>query len=454
MRFLKSLFIFLFLVFHFAYGKIVITNVDSAFENVLLQIYKKVLSKKSSSVRIMSYENDKIVSAKALMSEAHFTFELVKISKLSSLNLTPSKANIIIIKSMLNFKEILIDLTSRKFELSGFYVIAVDKCSDIDSDEVFKAMWKRYIYNVNVLCQDNDTLAVKTFLPFQAHSCSNTTSITINHAGLESIADFFPEKLKNLYGCPLKVGTFVYPPITMREAFNNGTFRYYGSEMELIFGIADALNFSIEMTFLPTSGASGILLENGTSSGLLKQTIEGDKDVLMGFYYLTYLRAQFLSFTQSHYSIPLIIMIPFGQPLSSFEKLFRPFQNNVWIFLLITFGSGVIAIAVINCQHSRVKSFIIGDKVKYPYLNMIIVFVGGNQNILPRRNFARSLLMMFMLFCLVQRTIYQSSLYLILQSDGRNPPIATIDEMLEKNFVFYIRETLEHNIRRMNFYNK
>lgn len=86
----------------------------------------------------------------------------------------------------------------------------------------------------------------------------------------------------------------------MREELANGSFRYYGSEMDLIFGIAEVLNFSIEMTFLPTSGASGILLENGTATGLLKQTIEGDQNVLLGFYYLTYIRTQFLSFTESH----------------------------------------------------------------------------------------------------------------------------------------------------------
>jgi hypothetical protein len=224
--------------------------------------------------------------------------------------------------------------------------------------------------------------------------------------------------------------------------------------MYLAFGLAGALNFSIDMSYIAQTGFTGLLYENGTATGILKQTIDGERDMLMGFYYLTFHRTQYMSFTQSHYSIPLIIMIPMGDQLSSFEKLFRPFQNIVWIFLLLTFGSGALVIAMINCQKQKVKNFIFGDKIRNPYLNMINIFVGGSQHILPRRNFARSLLMMFLLFCLVQRSIYQSSLYLFLQSDGRNPPVATIDEMMEKNFVFYIRETLEHNIKHMHFYNR
>jgi hypothetical protein len=224
--------------------------------------------------------------------------------------------------------------------------------------------------------------------------------------------------------------------------------------MDLAFGLAEALNFTIDMTYIAQSGFAGLLYDNGTATGIMKQTIEGEKDMLMGFYYLTFTRSKYMSYTQSHFSIPLVIMIPNGEPLTSFEKLFRPFQNIVWIFLLLTFGSGVIVIAIINCQHRKFKNFIFGEGIKTPYLNMINVFVGGSQHILPKNNFARTLLMMFMLFCLVQRSIYQGSLYIFLQSDGRNPEISSIDEMMDKNFVFYIRETLEHNIKHMHFYDR
>lgn len=161
-----------------------------------------------------------------------------------------------------------------------------------------------------------------------------------------------------------------------------------------------------------------------------------------------------MSFTDSHYSIPLVIMIPYGEPWTAFEKLIKPLEGMIWMFLVATFGTGALTIAIINCQNNKVKRFIFGDKFSNPYFKLISVFVGNGLTILPRRNFARSLLMMYMLFSLVMRTVYQGSLFIILQGDGRHPELRSIEEMMEKNYVFYIRETLEHNIKSMPFYSK
>lgn len=405
---------------------------------------------KASSVRVITANKSNEAIINKLLSSSNFssTFELIAAENLEN-STSKSANNLIFIDSMNDFRTISGRLNSQKFNLNGNFVLFAENCSNIDAEEVFNAAWKRHIVNINIICYDNGSTSVKTFTPYQHGTCGNTSSITVNKSD-----KFFPKKLKNLFGCPIKLVTFFYPPITMRDTLANGTFKYFGSEMDLAFGLADALNFSLDIAYISQLGFPGILYENGTATGILNQTITGEKDMLIGFYYLTYLRSQHMSFTQSHYSIPLIIMIPNGEPLTAFEKLFRPFQNVVWIFLGITFGSGVLVIAIINCQQKKVRDFIVGKGIQTPYLNMIIVFVGGSQHALPKRNFARSLLMIFTLFCLVQRSIYQSSLFLFIQSDGRHPEVATIDEMIDKKFDFYIRETLEHNIKHMQFYNR
>lgn len=420
---------------------------DSKLVDFLHQVHVQFFAKKSSNVRF-------VATSKSSSSSCHLTellkdsvtFELFEISKLSKTSLNPSRCNIIQIESESNFEAILEELPSKKFYANGYFLLLPKNCSSIDVDKIFEAAWRRYVYNVNILC--NET--IKTYMPFQHNSCGNTTAVTMN----ESMSNFFPDKLKNLFGCPIKVATFFYPPITMREMLADGSFRYYGSEMEMVFGLAEALNFSIDMTYINQSGFTGLLYENGTATGILQQTVDGEQDMLMGFYYLTYLRTRYLSFSQSHYSMPLIIMIPSGELLTPFEKLFRPFEPVVWICLFVSLGIGVIVIAIVNSQGERVKNFVFGQGIRNPYLAMVDVFIGGSRHSLPKRNFARNLLMMFMLFCLVQRSVYQGSLYIFLQSDGRHTDVATIDEMIEKGFVFYIRETLEHNIRHMSFYDR
>lgn len=437
-----------------AFGEIEKTQNNLGVAKSLQGIVKNFFASKTSNLRVISAQDSKSFLEFLSTPETFVTFELLDISKLDSSSLNSSSFNIIHITSLKDFALVLKGISSRKIDPSGFFLLVIDNCLIIDSSKLFVFAWRHYIHNVNVLCQTNGTISIKTFMPFQAHSCGNTTPITVNYGDVKSMKNLYPEKMTNLRGCPIKLVTFFYPPITMRDTLSNGSSRYYGSEMDLVFGLADALNFTINMTYFPQSGSMGLLLENGTATGILKQTVDGETDMLMGFYYLTLLRSHYMSFSQSHYSIPLIIMIPLGEPLSPFEKLFRPFQNIVWGFLLVTFGSGVIVIFIINCNSKKVQDFIYGKGIRNPYLNMINHCVGGNQPRLPKTNFARSLVMMFLLFCLVQRSIYQSSLYLFLQSEGRNPPVSTIDEMIEKNFEFYIRETLEHNIRHMNFYSK
>lgn len=72
---------------------------------------------------------------------------------------------------------------------------------------------------------------------------------------------------------------------------------------------------------------------------------------------------------------------------------------------------------------------------------MLAAIVGLQQNILPTRNFARILLMLFLIFCLVIRNVYQGALFKFLQSDGRHKQIDKIDDMLDENHTFYTFET-------------
>lgn len=57
--------------------------------------------------------------------------------------------------------------------------------------------------------------------------------------------------------------------------------------------------------------------------------------------------------------------------------------------------------------------------------------------ILPGRNFARYLLTIFILSCLVVRTAYQGKQFEFLQKDMRPADVETIEEMIERNFTFH-----------------
>lgn len=166
----------------------------------------------------------------------------------------------------------------------------------------------------------------------------------------------------------------------------------------------------------------------------------------VGMYTITLLRSQFMSNSEFYYSVPFILVVPRGQPFTAFEKLFRPFHLNVWVLLISTFIMAIVVITVIKLKHSNVaRIFVLGADNNSPYLNILISFVGGSLSVLPKNNFARTLLMMFILFSIVKRTLYQAALFQQLKSDVHEKEIQSIDELVEKNFkVFMLVSSLEH----------
>lgn len=108
------------------------------------------------------------------------------------------------------------------------------------------------------------------------------------------------------------------------------------------------------------------------------------------------------------YDREMAFMFSNGERYNAYEKLMIPFDSEVWVLLVYSFMVGFFVIIIVRgaCNNS-IQDFVFGSSVKTPAFNMIIAFFGQGQNILPKRNFSRYLLMLFTLFCLIIRTGYQ-----------------------------------------------
>lgn len=166
----------------------------------------------------------------------------------------------------------------------------------------------------------------------------------------------------------------------------------------------------------------------------------------LGMYTITFLRSQFMTSSEFYYGAPFILVVPPGKPFTALENLFRPFTVVVWIFLITTFAVAVAVITIIKLKRARaMRNFVLGAGNNSPYLNILITSVGGSMTVLPKNNFARTLLMIFVLFLIVQRTLYQAALFHFMQKDDRKQEVQTIDEVVETNFkVFMLVSSLEH----------
>lgn len=168
--------------------------------------------------------------------------------------------------------------------------------------------------------------------------------------------------------------------------------------------------------------------------------IDGEVDFAIGEFAITYLRNKFMTPSISYISSPWALMIPPGEPYSAFEKLFRPFDFNVWIAVTIIFILSYLVIAIISFS-KQIKKYVIEKGNTSPYFDVLEIFVGGSMIKIPTRNFARVLLMIFILYSLVIRNAYQGGLLKNMQSDDRKRPVESVTEMMEKGFHFYMTAT-------------
>lgn len=106
----------------------------------------------------------------------------------------------------------------------------------------------------------------------------------------------------------------------------------------------------------------------------------------------------------------------------------------------------IVAFAIVFATYfvrQSTRNFIFGTRVRTPSLNIASIFFGISMNVLPRRNFARFILTMFAIYSLIIRTTWQGKMFEFLKKNVSKPEIQTIDEMIEKNFMFYLLPEFE-----------
>jgi hypothetical protein len=130
--------------------------------------------------------------------------------------------------------------------------------------------------------------------------------------------------------------------------------------------------------------------------------------------------------------------VPPGRELTPLDKLLFPFTLIVWILLLSCIVFAIVVIIAVECHSKSLQSFIFGERVRNPILNILNALLGGAQHQLPRGTFARFLLMNFLLFTLNVRTLYQGSMYHLMQSNRKYSELQSIDEIVADELKIYV----------------
>ena len=352
------------------------------------------------------------------------------VETLSSLeSKAPRICNLFFVESFESFNKIYNKISPTLFDFHGFYTIVLTEGNINGTDEIFKLLWAKQIYNAAILYVDKfGLLKGLTFNPFNSLSCTDVQS-----TGVPNLEDLFKEKLKDLKQCPIRVqGPNWRPYVYTTDG------EIHGRDFDLVTVISEALNFKLDLEVLPDIASWGMLFENGTATGAIKNLFESKIDFIVGDYYLRPIRLKFMDASVEYFTNDVVFVIPPGRTLLSIEKLFQPFSKTVWIILtssfLIMFGL-LFAIGILKRKPFDFDTSLVCFK-------MLSIFFAVSLPRSPKTSAIRWLFLSFVMFCLVKQAVYQGLLFKFLQSDSKLKEVQSIDDMIDKGFMFYSYDSM------------
>ncbi|XP_049548265.1 uncharacterized protein LOC125959482 [Anopheles darlingi] len=325
---------------------------------------------------------------------------------------------------------------------SGRYVIALtqryptQRLLETLLIRLFGELFERRILNVNVLVHEWTTVAVYTYYPFAPGQCQQPRTRLVARYGPRErtwppgtmrTLNLFPGRLSDLHNCTLRVGTFEAKPYTMIRRKVDGYGELGGFEGELLRLLGQRLRFRVNLTESQHWGTIG---PKGNSTGMMRLVQDELVDLAIACLAVDPTRNTYLRPGTAHYTSTIRMAVPQGRPYNAFEKLFRPFRTDCWIAISCCLLAlvGLVGGFVMLGQQS-VRDFVYGAGVRMPLLRALYLMFGGSVQPCPRRNFARTLFMFWLVKTLVLRTVYQGSLYRYLQRSAYYPPLATLDDV-------------------------
>ncbi|KAG5671218.1 hypothetical protein PVAND_001427 [Polypedilum vanderplanki] len=115
-----------------------------------------------------------------------------------------------------------------------------------------------------------------------------------------------------------------------------------------------------------------------------------------------------------------------------------PFDTTTWILIFFIFGTTFVIIFGLQFCPQWIRIIIFGKGVNSPAYNALGIFFGISQLRFPEENFCRVILLIFILFCLIIRTCWQSMMFEFMTTDMRKPLPTLIEDFIEMNYTIVI----------------
>lgn len=140
-------------------------------------------------------------------------------------------------------------------DFNGYFTIVLTERNANTNEivqQILNECWEVYITNVVIISIDENagTCAIFAYFPFTENYCEQVIPVMYNHFINETLSfeivrkELFPEKLKNMFGCPITVATFHRMP---SMDLNNPQSYPNGIDGILLQIISQSMNFKLNI---------------------------------------------------------------------------------------------------------------------------------------------------------------------------------------------------------------
>ncbi|CAK1547314.1 unnamed protein product [Leptosia nina] len=348
------------------------------------------------------------------------------------LSLNDSKTNETFLSNAFVFEQTVIYVTSaNEFEyfvniangatLEPMRIILV-LCGIDESNitEYTTSAWKNDAAHIVIVTTNkNADIVLYTFFPYSVRTCNDITPVSIP---VDSF-NYFNEKFNNFYKCPIVVTAHtIIPYITVKK--EDEAISVTGFDNDFVQIILDHLNATTVL--ITNDGAKGTQSANGSLKIGFNDLINKVADVMIPEVIITKSRysAALASFPFNYISV--VWIAPKRREVYAWAKLVLPFISHITPLIVLSFFLFIIIIRLIQRFGAHREK-----KRTSAILRSFALFLGIETKIETKCYLNNATYLIWIWYCFLIRTAYQSDLINGLHKVTLEAPICTVDDALQ-----------------------
>ncbi|XP_065365323.1 uncharacterized protein LOC135958346 [Calliphora vicina] len=369
------------------------------------------------------------IMAKLFVTSGFMAIQLVVLDNKTNRIDLPGKryCNVIMIDSFKNLEKTSIAKYNRNFDSLEYYFIflqTLDEFIPMEMENIFKYCFNNFWLHCNVMVQyNNGEVLIYTYFPFKDQQCFQTQPEIINKFNGERFlnAVMFPDKLKNLHMCSLKLTTWIVPPFVMNRT--NGFIpnrKISGFEIFIMIAISREMNFTLDINVISIDTYQQNRTPESVPMKMLKNL---ETNMTVGYFRRTAKRDKIATSSYVTYYLPLVAVILRKQSKYESLSIFTfPFDSITWTLTLIFYGL-IIILNNLNVDRRRVNNFQIYE-----------ILMGMSVKSVPKVSSKRIHFMTALLSSFFLRSVYQSLLFYLFRTHFYKSPPRSLEDLVAEGY--------------------